>query len=168
MGRFGQWLGLTHTQRYNAHYHTTGEGHLYQGRYKSFPIQSDGHFLSVCRYVERNAYSADLCAAPDLWHYGSLYCWRHGTQKEKALLTKWPIPCARWLGRLGRACLVGQGAKAIATVHATRSPIRRRNVGRINCTPPWHRINPEAQRTTKESAHLAKTVPDTFVPFQGP
>ena len=28
MSRFGQWLGLTHTQRYNAHYQTTGEGHL--------------------------------------------------------------------------------------------------------------------------------------------
>ena len=32
MGRFGQWLTLTHTQRYHAHYHTIGEGHLYQGR----------------------------------------------------------------------------------------------------------------------------------------
>ncbi len=47
MSRFGQWLGLTHTQHYNAHYQTTGEGHLYQGRYKSFPVQSDAHFLSV-------------------------------------------------------------------------------------------------------------------------
>ena len=61
MSRFGQWLTLTHTQRYNAHYQTTGEGHLYQGRYKSFPVQSDEHFLSVCRYVERNAFAADLC-----------------------------------------------------------------------------------------------------------
>ena len=41
MGHFGQWLGLTHTQRYHAHYHTTGDGHLYQGRYKSFPVTLD-------------------------------------------------------------------------------------------------------------------------------
>ena len=27
MSRFGQWLGLTPTQRYNAHYRTTGEGY---------------------------------------------------------------------------------------------------------------------------------------------
>ena len=92
MSRFGQWLGLTHTQRYNAHYHTTGEGHLYQGRYKSFPVQSDEHFLSVCRYVERNAYTAELCDSPDLWPYGSLYCWCHGTAEDKSLLSKWPIP----------------------------------------------------------------------------
>ncbi len=91
MSRFGQWLGLTHTQRYNAHYHTTGEGHLYQGRYKSFPVQSDEHFLSVCRYVERNAYSAELCDAPDAWRYGSLWRWRHGTAREKSMLSPWPI-----------------------------------------------------------------------------
>ena len=91
MSRFGQWLGLTHTQRYNAHYQTTGQGHLYQGRYKSFPVQSDEHFLSVCRYVERNAYTADLCDAPDAWRFGSLWRWRHGTAKQKALLSPWPV-----------------------------------------------------------------------------
>ena len=86
MSRFAQWLGLTHTQRYNAHYHTTGEGHLYQGRYKSFPVQDDLHFLSVCRYIERNAFTAELCESADEWKYGSLYSWRHGTAKEKSLL----------------------------------------------------------------------------------
>ena len=91
MSRCGQWLGLTHTQRYNAHYHTTGEGPLYQGRYKSFPVQSDGHFLSACRYVERNAYTAELCDSPDLWRYGSLWRWRHGSASDKSLLSPWPI-----------------------------------------------------------------------------
>ncbi len=91
MSRFGQWLGLTHTQRYNAHYQTTGEGHLYQGRYKSFPVQGDDHFLSVCRYVERNALSGELCDAADQWKYCSLYRWRHGTAREKSILSTWPI-----------------------------------------------------------------------------
>ena len=91
MSRFGQWLGLTHTQRYNAHYQTTGEGHLYQGRYRSFPVQDDEHFLSVCRYVERNALSAKLCDAADQWKYGSLYRWRHGSLKDKSILSPWPI-----------------------------------------------------------------------------
>ena len=62
MGRFGQWVSLTHTQRYHSHYHTVGMGHLYQGRYKSFPVQSDEHFLTLCRYVERNALAAG-CAS---------------------------------------------------------------------------------------------------------
>jgi len=98
MGRFGQWLGLTHTQRHHAHYHTAGEGrragegHLYQGRFKSFPVQDDGHFLAVCRYVERNAYTAKLCEAPDQWRFGSLWRWAHGTKAERSLLAPWPIP----------------------------------------------------------------------------
>jgi len=98
MSRFGQWLGLTHTQRYHAHYETTGEGHLYQGRYKSFQIQSDEHFLSCCRYVERNAYTAELCESPELWRYGSLNRWFYGTGIEREMLSPWPIPRrANWI-----------------------------------------------------------------------
>ena len=37
-----------------------GMGHVYQGRYKSFPVQDDFHYLTVCRYVERNALRAKL------------------------------------------------------------------------------------------------------------
>ncbi len=55
MSRFMRWVGGTHTMRYHAHYGTTGQGHIYQQRFKSFPIQDDDHFLVVCRYVERNA-----------------------------------------------------------------------------------------------------------------
>ncbi len=34
---FVRWLTHTYTMRWHAHYHTTGTGHLYQGRFKSFP-----------------------------------------------------------------------------------------------------------------------------------
>ncbi len=99
MSRFAQWLNLTHVQRYHAHYHTTGEGHLYQGRYKSFPVQCDEHFLSVSRYVERNAYSAGLCDSPEQWRYGSLWRWKYGSTKERSLLSAWPVPRrADWVG----------------------------------------------------------------------
>jgi putative transposase len=46
LSRFMQWLTLTHTQRWHAHHRTAGSGHLYQGRFKSFPVQSDDHFLT--------------------------------------------------------------------------------------------------------------------------
>lgn len=98
MGRFSQWLTLTHTQRYHAHYGTTGEGHLYQGRYKSFPVQDDDHFLTVSRYVERNPYAAGLCGRPDEWKHSSLWRWCHGTAQQKSILSSWPIPRRRgWL-----------------------------------------------------------------------
>ena len=38
---FGHWLALTHTQRWHAHYHNVGVGHLYQGRFKSFVVEAD-------------------------------------------------------------------------------------------------------------------------------
>jgi putative transposase len=55
LSEFAGWLTLTHTTRWHAHRGTIGTGHLYQGRFKSFPIQNDEHLYTVCRYVERNA-----------------------------------------------------------------------------------------------------------------
>jgi len=37
---FMPWLTLTPTQRWHAHYPDVGNGHLYQGRFKSFPIEA--------------------------------------------------------------------------------------------------------------------------------
>ena len=49
LSEFLRWLTVTHTQRYHAHYHTAGTGPVYQGRFKSFPIQEDEHLLTVMR-----------------------------------------------------------------------------------------------------------------------
>ena len=46
---FVRWLTHTHTMRWHAHYHTAGTGHLYQGRFKSFPIEADDHLYTVLR-----------------------------------------------------------------------------------------------------------------------
>ena len=60
LSRFVGWLTRTHTQRWHANRKSAGLGHLYQGRFKSFPIQEDEHLLTVCRDVERNALRANL------------------------------------------------------------------------------------------------------------
>jgi putative transposase len=49
LSRFVGWLTLTHTQRWHAHRHSAGSGHLYQGRFKSFPVEADDHLLTVLR-----------------------------------------------------------------------------------------------------------------------
>jgi putative transposase len=67
-----RWLTVTHTQRYHAYYQTSGTGPLYQGRFKSFPVQSDEHFYTVARYVERNALTANLAERAEAWPWGSL------------------------------------------------------------------------------------------------
>ena len=91
LSRFVGWLTLTHTQRWHAHRKSTGSGHLYQGRFKSFPVQDDEHFLTACRYVERNALRANLVKRAEDWRWSSLYRWLSGTSAEKELLAAWPI-----------------------------------------------------------------------------
>ena len=85
------WLTLTHTQRWHAHHHTTGTGHLYQGRFKSFPVQTDEHFLTVCRYVERNPVRAGLVPQAECWRWGSLWQREQRHDAAQGLLHSWPV-----------------------------------------------------------------------------
>ncbi|MCD0463180.1 transposase [Roseiconus lacunae] len=91
MSNFLRWVSLTHTMRYHAHYSSSGEGHVYQGRFKSFPVQDDDHFLTLCRYVERNAMRAGLVARAEDWRWGSLYRWNCSSEPIPKLLSPWPI-----------------------------------------------------------------------------
>ena len=92
LSSFIGWLTLTHTQRWHAHRESAGSGHLYQGRFKSFPVQGDEHFYTVCRYVERNALRANLVHRAEAWRWCSLHRWMQGSATEKALLSHWPLP----------------------------------------------------------------------------
>jgi len=91
LSRFTGWLTLTHTQRWHAHRHSIGTGHLYQGRSKSFPVQDDEHFLTVCRYVERNALRASLVERAEAWRWSSLWRWKYGDTTQQSLLAPWPL-----------------------------------------------------------------------------
>ncbi len=91
LSRFVGWLTLTHTQRWHAHRHSIGSGHVYQGRFKSFPVQDDGHFLTVARYVERNPLRANLVRRAEQWRWSGLARWLRGTSEDKSLLTAWPV-----------------------------------------------------------------------------
>jgi putative transposase len=64
---------------------------VYQGRFKSFPVQDDEHFYTVCRYVERNALRANLVKRAEQWKWCSLHRWKRGTAMEKSLLAAWPM-----------------------------------------------------------------------------
>ena len=90
LSRFMFWLTTTHSMRWNAWHGTSGTGHVYQGRFKAFPMQQDTHFLRVCRYVERNALRAALVPRAEAWPWSSL-AQRCGT-KLPIDLTDWPVP----------------------------------------------------------------------------
>jgi len=93
-----QWVTVTHTHRWHAHTRTAGEGPLYQGRFKSFPVQEDVHFLIQCRYVEANARRAKLVRRAEQWQWSSLWARRSGRSALKRLLQPWPVDRPRnWL-----------------------------------------------------------------------
>jgi putative transposase len=85
---FFRRLTAMHTMRRHAHYHTGGMGHLIQGRFKSFPVESDEHLLTVLRYVEWNPVRTGLVERAELWRGSSAWVRR---QKPSAM--------PRWLAR---------------------------------------------------------------------
>jgi putative transposase len=91
LSRFVGWLSLTHTQRWHAVRQSAGSGHVYQGRFKSFPVQDDAHFLTVCRYVERNALRAKLVKKAETWRWGSLSHWSRQSELFKTICSPWPV-----------------------------------------------------------------------------
>jgi putative transposase len=72
LGRFVGWISQVHAQRRRVRAGTIGHGHMYQDRYRSFRVDGDDHFLTVCRYVERNALAAKRVARAEDWRWSSL------------------------------------------------------------------------------------------------
>ena len=75
----------THAMRWRVSHRTVRYGHLYQGWFKSFPVQRDDHLLSLLRYVERNPVSAGLVERAQLWRWGSLWSRVHGDEAIQVL-----------------------------------------------------------------------------------
>jgi putative transposase len=96
-----RWLTHTHAMRWHTHYHSAGTGHLYQGRFKAFPIDEGGHLFAVLRYVERNALRAGLVRRAEHWRWGSLWQRCFGPPGSGALVHPGPeaLP-ADWLERV--------------------------------------------------------------------
>ncbi|MCC6681687.1 MAG: transposase [Phycisphaeraceae bacterium] len=93
-----RWLTHTHAMRWHVAHNTVGRGHLYQGRFKSFPIQLDEHFFTACRYVERNALKAGVVNRAEQWRWGSLWARRQGHEQLQGILSDWPIERPRhWM-----------------------------------------------------------------------
>lgn len=70
LSRWMHWLMTCHVSRHRLRRGTTG--HIWQGRFKAFPIQQDRHLLTVMRYVERNPLRANLVSSACDWRWSSI------------------------------------------------------------------------------------------------
>jgi len=103
LSRFVAWVASTHVRRWRAQRQNVGEGHLYQGRFKSFPAQRDEHLYRVLRYVEGNPRRAKLVRKAERWRWTSLY---DGPGEENQTLgtDEWPVRRpADWRKRVNEA-----------------------------------------------------------------
>ena len=90
LSNYMHWITLAHTQRWHKRSGSVGTGPIYQGRFKSFPVETDDHYLLLCRYVERNPLRANLVANAENWRWTSL--WQRANDCCDVSLTAWPVP----------------------------------------------------------------------------
>jgi putative transposase len=101
LSRWMHWLLNAHVRRYHKQHESSG--HVWQGRYKSFPIEADDHLLTVLRYVERNPVRAGLVKRAELWNWSSAREWPMPEERPSFLV---PGPVERpadWLKWVNKA-----------------------------------------------------------------
>jgi putative transposase len=128
-----------------------------QGRFKSFPIQEDERFFTVCRYVERNVLRAGLVERAEDWRWGSLWRWLQPAEPEPRLLSAWPIArLSLWVERVNEPLTDRK-------VAAVRNSVRR---GSPFGDLPWSESN--VKRFGLESTLPPRGRPQVRFPGQHP
>ena len=125
LSKFIAWLTMTHTKRWHSRHQTTGYGHLYQGRFRAFPVQEDSHFLTLCRYVERNPVNSGLVANAQDWRWSAMW---HRCNSKNGILpySDWPVDIPKnWLA------LVNQVLNEKEIIEIRRCIDRNRPFGEI-------------------------------------
>lgn len=100
LSRWMQWFLTAHVRRYHSLRGTSG--HVWQGRFKAFPIEQDEHLLTVIRYVERNPLRGRLVRRAENWPWSSRHADRRGRRAD--FLADWPISRPRnWTLRVNQS-----------------------------------------------------------------
>jgi putative transposase len=100
---FMHQMTSTHVRRWHKAHQSDGKGHVYQGRFKAFPVEGDDHYYRVCRYAERNAARAGLVERAEDWVCGSAWAYLHPDDERALPLCDWPVPRpSLWLAHVNQ------------------------------------------------------------------
>jgi putative transposase len=116
LSRWMQWLLSAHARRYHSQYGTTG--HVWEGRFKAFPVQDNDHLVTVLRYVECNALRAELVARAEDWKWSSLPGWLRGD--PLLWRGKRPIRDEKWLTQVNKPLSVSDLARLTTSIERGR------------------------------------------------
>jgi putative transposase len=103
--RYLHRLTGTHASRLRRQRGTVGEGHIYQGRYKSMVVETQHQFVNVMRYVEANPIRSGLVTRAEDWRWSSL----PERMREARAMSRGPVelpPIEDWV-RIVNAGYVG-------------------------------------------------------------
>jgi REP element-mobilizing transposase RayT len=142
MSNFLRWVSLTHTMRLHAQYGTGGQGDVYQGRLKRFPVQDDEPFLLVCRYVERNALRAGLVRRAEDGTWGSRNRWREEPERKPRQRTA--------MGRAGQQAADRRGTQGHSHQRQPGLSLGRWEWGAGNLAAPEPPVDPPPTRKTQK------------------
>jgi len=102
LSRMVAWVAVTHARRHHIRHPKPGSGHLYQGRFKSFPVEDDEHFLAVARYIHAEPLRAKRVKRAQDWRWSDVAA--RGTKgggKGALPLSAWPVRRpADWVTRV--------------------------------------------------------------------
>jgi putative transposase len=119
LSAFMKWVTVTHSGRWHTSHGTAGIGHVYQGRFKSFPVQSNAYYLTLLRYVESNAVRAGVVERSADWPWSSLSI-RLG-RREGVPLSDGPLALpARWAALVDRTPNMPETDRAMVEMCLTR------------------------------------------------
>jgi len=162
---FMHWLTLTHASRWRTSHHTIGYGPLYQGRYKSFAVESDEHYLTVLRYVERNPLRAKLVDHAAQWRWSSMYV-RRGAGDPATLvlhpyLQSGPVELpSNWATRVNQPQSLAEEAAISLCIKRARpfgsETFQKRTARRLGLTSCFRRPGRPANPAAKNPAGSQK------------
>jgi putative transposase len=149
-------LCTLHAVQHRHRQGSVGHGHVYQGRFRSFPVEGSRYYFNVLRYVEANPLRAGLVDRAEAWPWSSLHDRAHGstlvTPGPLALPENWTdiVNAQSGLGELDdlRACArssrpYGSGQWITETTRAQGLEQTTRPRGRPRREPP-----PDALKAT--------------------
>lgn len=87
--RFMHLLMSTHIARYLRHYPPVSPGHLYQDRYTNVLVEAGPPLLRVLRYVEANAFAANLVPRAEEYPWTSAS--PEALEDGRPFICEWPI-----------------------------------------------------------------------------
>ncbi|MCF7956925.1 MAG: transposase [Phycisphaerae bacterium] len=102
LSEFMKWTTVTFSHRWQVSHDAIGQGSLYRGRYKSFPVQSGEYMLSLMRYIESHPVRTGCAKKAAEWPWSS-FATRADTANKPITLSKGPVELPKQWRRMVEA-----------------------------------------------------------------